>query len=163
MLKHFAASTLLLGLAALPAAAQDAAAIERVKAGQSCPGCDLFQAKLSYQDGQKLNLSGARLRQSDLSLSTYDEVNLSGANLSVANLFGARFNRANFTNTNLQNATAVGTFFGASNLAGADLTGANLSGADLKIARGLTQAQLNTACGDASTKLPSGKTIPRCA
>lgn len=163
MLKHFAASTVLLGLAAMPALAQDSAAIGKVKAGQSCPGCDLFQANLSYQDARKLNLSKARLRQSDLSLATFDDVNLSGANLSVANLFGTRFNRTNFANANLQNATAVGTFFGASNLRGADLTGANLSGADLKIARGLTQAQLNAACGDASTKLPAGKTVPACA
>ena len=27
---------------------------------------------------------------------------------------------------------------------------------------GLTQAQLNTACGDASTELPTGMTIPTC-
>ncbi|MEO0608128.1 MAG: pentapeptide repeat-containing protein [Pseudomonadota bacterium] len=163
MLKHFAASTLLLTLSALPAAAQDSAAVEKVKAGQACPGCNLFQANLSYRDGQNLDLSSARLRQSNLSLGTFDGVNLSNADLAFANLFGARFNRANFTQANLQNATAVGTFFGASSFAGADLSGANLSGADLKIARGLTQAQLDTACGDASTQLPAGKTIPRCA
>ncbi len=163
MLKHFAALSIGLSLFAMPALAQDAAAIAKVQSGQSCPGCNLFQADLTYRDGKKMNLSGARLRQSDLSLATYDDVNLSGANLSVANLFGARFNRANFKDANLQNATAVGTFFGSSNLSGANLSGANLSGADLKITRGLSQAQLNGACGDASTKLPNGKTIPSCS
>ena len=163
MLKHFSALTLLAGLMAATAMAQDASSISKVQDGNSCPGCNLFQADLSYQDGQKMNLAGARLRQSTMALGTFDDVNLSGANLSVANLFGARFNRSNFSNANLKDAVAVGAYFGSSNLAGADLSGANLSGADLSIAHGLTQTQLNQACGDASTKLPRGKTIPSCS
>ena len=107
--------------------------------------------------------TGARLRQSSFALATYNDVDLSDANLSISNLFGARFNRTNFSNANLQSVSAVGTFFGASTLSGANLTGANLSGADLKLTRGLTQAQLNRACGDDSTQLPKGKTIPSCS
>lgn len=163
MLKHFAALSASLSVLVLPVAAQNSASIEQVRSGQSCPGCNLFQADLTYQSGTRLNLSGARLTQSDFSLATYDEVNLSGANLSIANLFGARFNRTSFANSNLQDATAVGTFFGSSDLSGANLEGANLSGADLGIARGLTQAQLDRACGDASTRLPTGKSIPSCS
>lgn len=163
MLKHFSALTIALSLISAHAAAQDANAIAKVQDNQSCPGCNLFQADLAYQDSEKLNLAGARLRQADLSLSTYDDVNLTKANMSVTNLFGARFNRSNFSQANLQKAVAVGTYFGASNLSGADLSGANLSGADLSIAKGLTQDQLNRACGDSSTKLPSGKTIPSCS
>lgn len=163
MLKHITAFFATIGLFAMPALAQDAGEIASVQNGNSCAGCNLFQADLSFKDAQKIDLSGSRLIQSNLSLSTYDEVNLSGANLSIANLFGARFNRSNFANTNLQEATAVGTFFGSSNLTGADLSGANLSGADLELVRGLTQSQLNAACGDSSTKLPSGKTIPTCS
>ncbi|MEM9573129.1 MAG: pentapeptide repeat-containing protein [Pseudomonadota bacterium] len=162
MLRQFASLILVAGMASLPALAQDATEIAKVRDGQSCVGCNLFQAELSYQDAQKIDLSGARLRQSSLALTTYDDVNLSGANLSIANLFGARFNRTNFSRANLQNAAAVGTYFGASNLSGANLTGANLSGADLSLAKGLTQAQLNQACGDSSTRLPKGKTIPSC-
>lgn len=163
MLKHFSVLSTALSMLVLPAAAQNAASIEQVRSGQSCPGCNLFQADLTYQSGEKLNLSGARMMQSDLSLATYDQVNFSGANLSIANLFGARFNRTNFANSNLSDATAVGTFFGSSDLSGANLQGANLSGADLEIARGLTQAQLDRACGDTSTRLPAGKTIPSCS
>ncbi|MEM9053742.1 MAG: pentapeptide repeat-containing protein [Pseudomonadota bacterium] len=163
MLKHIALLTLTAGLFASSVAAQDAGQIASVQNGKSCSGCNLFQADLAYRDSKKLDLSGARLRQADLSLTTYDDVNLSGANLSVANLFGARFNRANLSKANLQDAVAVGTYFGSSNFAGATLSGANLSGADLSIARGLTQAQLNQACGDASTRLPKGKTIPSCS
>ena len=108
-----------------------------------------------------MDLSGARLRQSNLALSTFNDMNLTGANLSVANLFGARFNRADFSNANLEHATAVGTYFGSSTFTGANLKSANFSGADLTIVKGLTQAQLNQACGDASTRLPKGQNHPK--
>lgn len=162
MLRQFASLILVAGLAASPAVAQNAGEIAKVRDGQSCAGCNLFQAELSYKDASKIDLSGARLRQSNLALTTYDDANLSNTNLSLANLFGARFNRTNFSRANLQNVIAVGTYFGSSNLTGADLTGANLSGADLSLVKGVTQAQLNRACGDANTKLPKGKTLPAC-
>lgn len=163
MLKQIARLTLIAGILALPAMAQDAGEIAKVRDGQSCKGCNLFQAELSYKDAAKMDLSDARLRQSNLALTTFDDVNLTGANLSVANLFGARFNRASFARANMQNVIAVGTYFGSSDLAGADVSGANFSGADLSIAKGLTQTQLNRACGDANTRLPKGKTIPSCS
>jgi uncharacterized protein YjbI with pentapeptide repeats len=56
----------------------------------------------------------------------------------------------------------VGGYFSSSNFAGANLANANLSGAELAGARGLTQAQLNKACGDAETTLPRGLTVPTC-
>lgn len=163
MLKQVAISVLVAGLFSPIAIAQNANQIARVQAGQSCETCNLFQADLSYAEGKKLNLAATRLRQSNFALSTYDDVNLKGADLSVSNLFGARFNRTDFTNVNFKRAIAVGTYFGSSNFAGANLTGANFSGADLTIAKGLTQSQLNQACGDASTRLPKGKTIPTCS
>ena len=82
----------LLGLVlsfASPAFAQNASEIARVQAGQSCPGCNLFQADLSYRDLPGVDVSGARLRQADLSLATMNHANFSRANLSIANLFGA--------------------------------------------------------------------------
>lgn len=163
MLKHIAIAAFTATLFAPGAIAQNAGQIANVKAGQSCAKCNLFQADLAYAEGTGLDLSAARLRQSNLALSTYEKVNLSGADLSVSNLFGARFNQTNFGGANFKRAIAVGTYFGSSNFAGADLAGANFSGADLTIAKGLTQAQLSQACGDASTRLPKGKTIPSCS
>jgi len=162
MLRQIATLIFIAGLSASPVAAQNANEISRVQNGSSCTGCNLFQAEMSYKDVQKIDLSQSRLRQSNLALGTFDDVDFSGANLSVANLFGARFNRSNFTRADLQSVTAVGTYFGASNFTGADLTNGNFSGADLSIAKGLTQGQLNRACGDSSTLLPKGTTIPRC-
>lgn len=162
MLKQIMSLAAIASFAVIPAMAQSASDIARVRDGQSCAGCNLFQAELAYQDAAKVDLSEARLRQSNLALTTFDDVNLSGANLSVANLFGARFNRSNFARANMQNVIAVGTYFGSSNLTGADMSGANLSGADLAIVKGLTQPQLNRACGDSNTRLPKGKTVPAC-
>jgi len=162
MLKQILTLAVIASFTVAPAMAQSESDIAKVRDGQSCQGCNLFQAELTFQDAEKIDLSQARLRQSNLALTTFDDVNLSGANLSIANLFGARFNRANFSRANMQNVIAVGTYFGSSNLSGADLSGANLSGADLTIVKGLTQPQLNRACGDGYTRLPKGKTVPVC-
>lgn len=142
--------------------AQDAGQIARVQAGQSCPGCNLFQAELAYLDLPDVDVSGARLRQANLALVTMNRANFNGANLSVANLFGGRFTGASFRNADLSRANLVGAHFGSADLTGANLAGATLSGAELAGARGLTQAQLSTACGDRATSLPAGLSLPDC-
>lgn len=134
-----------------------------VRAGRSqCADCDLFQADLSYLDLANHDFSGSRLRQADLSLSQADGARFRGANLSIANMFGGRFARADFTRANLSRAVLVGAYLGGARFEGAVLLETNLSGAELSHAVGLTQSQLNTACGDASTVLPPGMTIPAC-
>ena len=163
MMKHALLISGLVALLAAPAYAQSPGEIARVQAGQSCPGCNLFQADLAYRNLPGVNVSGSRLRQADLSLATMNNANFETADLSVANLFGARFTSANFRNADLSRVTAVGAHFGGANLSGAQLDGANLSGAELHESHGLTQSQLNTACGDQSTRLPRGLTIPACA
>ncbi|GBF57312.1 secreted effector protein PipB2 [Candidatus Phycosocius bacilliformis] len=145
-----------------PALAQNAAQIDRVKGGQSCSGCNLFQADLSYSDLSRRNFSGSRLRQSEMSLATADGANFSRADLSIANLYGVRATGASFARTNLERAVLVGGYFSGANFAGANLTGANLSGAEMAGARGLTQTQLSKACGDATTTLPRGLSVPAC-
>lgn len=72
------------------------------------------------------------------------------------------FSSASFAGADLTNASLVGTWLRGANFAGATLTGANLSGADLTGARGLSQRQLDRACGDATTTLPAGLHIPPC-
>lgn len=135
---------------------------ERVRNGASCANCDLFQISLAYQSVAGRNFSGARIRQADLSLVTADRARFHGANMSLTNFFGARLSSADLSETNLEGATFVGAYLGGARMNGAVLTGANLSGAELAGAVGLTQAQLNTACGDATTTLPAGMTVPAC-
>lgn len=144
------------------AIAQDEGAIARVQDGGSCPGCNLFQADLSYQDLPGLDLAGSRLRQANLSLSTMNQTDFSAADLSVSNAFGGRFSGASFAGADLTRSVFVGAYVGHADFAEADLTEANFSGADFAGARNLTQAQLSRACGDAATQLPDGLIIPLC-
>lgn len=134
----------------------------RVRGGASCTGCDLFQIDLAYQNVAGRNFTGSRIRQADLTIAIADRANFTGANLSLTNLFGARATGANFTGANLDGAQLVGAYLGSARFTGARMDGANLSGAELETAQGLTQEQLNTACGDATTTLPAGLTISRC-
>lgn len=162
MMKHLIVPIALAVLASASAAAQNPGQIARAQSGADCPGCNLFQADLSYRALDRADFSSARLRQADLSLSTFNDARFDGADLVTANLFAARFTGASFMNADLSRATLVGAHFGGANLAGARLDGANMSGAELAGARGLTQAQLAAACGDAATTLPAGLSTPPC-
>lgn len=143
-------------------AARKATAEKLVMGEKSCSGCDLFQVDLSYQELEGRDLSGARLRQADLSLSTFDNSKFAGANMSIVNAFGIRAEHADFSKVNFESASLVGGAYGHSDFTGANFDNANLSGSDFETAKGLTQLQLNTACGDAETKLPKGLKLPAC-
>lgn len=148
---------------AAPAMAQNAGQIARVRGGASCPGCNLFQADLSslpLRGG--INLSKARLRQADLSTVVMNRASFAGGDLRDVNAYGGVFGGASFARANLTNASFVGAFLEGANFAGANLTGVNFSGAEMDRASGLSQGQLNRACGDNSTRLPRGLSIPGC-
>ena len=149
-------------VAALPASAQNAGQIARVRGGASCAGCNLFQGDFSGLEARGLNLSGARLRQSDLSVSVMNRTRFSNADLRDVEAYGGVFSSSNFSGANLTNASFVGAYLDGANFSGANLSGVNFSGASLLRATGLTQARLNQACGDADTRLPGGLRIPRC-
>ncbi len=69
-----------------------------------------------------------------------------------ADLSHASLKRADLTNANLERA----------NLADVVLRLADMSGANLRDVRGLTQDQLDMACGNENTVLPSGLTVRPC-
>ena len=157
-------ATFSLAFAALAASAsaQNHTQIAQVRAGSSCPGCNLFQADLTNLEKSGLNLSGARLRQADMTLAVLNRARLNNADLRDINTFGAVLEGSNFSNADLTNASLVGAWLQGINWSGAKLQGANIAGSDLSRARGLTQEQLNSACGDDSTRLPAGMTVPNC-
>ena len=148
--------------AATPVLAQNASQIASVRRGASCPGCNLFQGDFSGLEARGLNLSRSRLRQSDLSLSVMNRTRFTGADLRDVEAYGGVFSSSNFAGANLTNASFVGAYLEGANFSGATLSGLNLSGAQLSRATGLSQGQLNGACGDASTVLPRGLRIPAC-
>jgi len=163
-MKRFALFTILAMLiAAGPALAQNQSQIQGVLNGnKSCPGCNLFQAPFSYIELRDANFSGARLTQATMTVTVLTRANLAGATLSHADLFGTVLTSANLSNATMTNTNLTGAWLLGANLSGADLGGAIFSGARMETTRGLTQSQLNRACGDGQTSLPPGMTIPRC-
>ena len=147
---------------ATPVLAQNAGQIARVRGGTSCPSCNLFQGDFGGLEARGLNLAGARLRQADLSLSVMNRTRFSNTDMRDVEAYGAVFSSANFSRADLTNASFVGAYLEGASFAGANLTGANFSGAQLNRATGLTQAQLNRACGDEATTLPASLRIPAC-
>ncbi|MER7518469.1 pentapeptide repeat-containing protein [Streptomyces sp. NPDC126499] len=79
-----------------------------------------------------------------------------GADLIGARLRGAKLRGADLRGALLIAADLTGADLSLTDLIGADLRDADLSGADLTGALFLTQPQLNSARGDASTRLPEG-------
>jgi uncharacterized protein YjbI with pentapeptide repeats len=147
---------------AAPALAQNAAQIDRAQRGANCPHCNLFQADFSNKRLTGRNFGGARLRQSDLSASVMNHTNFADTDLRDVNAYGGVFSSSVFSGANLTHASFVGTYLQGANFRGATLDGTNFSGAEMSRARGLTQRQLDQACGDEATTLPPGLRIPRC-
>ena len=126
----------------------DPAAVARIHADiVDCPGCKLMGADLANTCVKEHDLRGA---------------NFDGANATLMCMSFANFTNVSFRNTDLSGANMAGA-----KMDGADLTGAKTSitsflGTDLTKVKGLTQAQMNVACGDAKTKLPPGLKVHTC-
>lgn len=139
---------ILLAPLALPARAADPAAVAKIHGGiVDCVGCDLSGADLSNTCVKDHDLHGA---------------DFTGANATLMCMSFANFTGVSFRNTELSGANLAGA-----RMDGADLTGAGTSitsflGTDLRHVKGLTQKQLDVACGDARTLLPPGLAIHRC-
>jgi uncharacterized protein YjbI with pentapeptide repeats len=117
--------------------------------GAQFVGADLTHANLSGTD-----LTGAIL-YANLTDASLSSANLTGADLHLSFLTDTDFRAANLDRANLSNLNV------RADLADAILKDANFSGADLSNCQGLTQQQLDTACGDAKTTLPPGLNLPR--
>jgi uncharacterized protein YjbI with pentapeptide repeats len=126
------------------------------------PGAKLRSANLSHVDLTHADLTRADLTAANLRSANLPGVNLGGADLFRANLTGANLTDANLADANLTHANLGGADLFRANLTGANLTDAFLTHADLTAATGLSQDQLDKACGDKETKLPSGLTIKLC-
>ena len=131
-----------------PAMAADAAAVAKIHGGiVDCVACDLRGADLMNTCVKEHDLHGADFDGADatlmcMSFANFTNASFRGTDLSAANLAGAKMD-------------------------GADLTGAKLDitsflGTDLSRTKGLTQAQIDVACSDDKTKLPSGLKIHVC-
>ncbi|WP_083898905.1 pentapeptide repeat-containing protein [Robiginitomaculum antarcticum] len=131
-------------------------------------GAMLNQASLVASD-----MSNADFRGADMSDGNFTESDFSGARFINTQASGADFSGAVFTLSELdhadfENAKFVGTRFhsaqfGHALVSGAEFSDADLSGADMSEVRGLTQDQLDRACGNHDTRLPrSAMTVRKC-
>jgi DnaJ-like protein/pentapeptide repeat protein len=105
--------------------------------------------------GGPIDLSQADLCRASLDHATLTAANLTGAYLVQANLSHARLKGANLSGANLSNAR-----LDHADMSDVELTAARLTGANLRDARNLTQAQIDKAYGDDSTRLPLGLAMP---
>ena len=126
-----------------------AQAVASIKAGKhDCPACDLRGANLTNQCVKQGNLEGA----------DFDGARAVLMCMSFADFRGATFRGADLAGANLAHAILDGA-----DLTGADLTITSIKGTDLTHAIGLTQRQLDEACGDADTKPPAGLQVKTCS
>jgi uncharacterized protein YjbI with pentapeptide repeats len=136
-------------LAASGQPAADAQAVARIHAGiVDCAGCNL----------QGADLSNTCVKARDLHGADFDGAKAVLMCMSYANFSGATFRGTDLSGANLAHADLDGA-----DLTGATMTITSIKGTDLTRARGLTQRQLDSACGDAETKVPTGLAVRLCS
>jgi len=140
--------------------------------GGICEDCDLSGriltgARMTHSNFSRSDFSNAVLSRADASHSEFTGADFTQADLTRTRLIDASCPHARFERAQLAQADARGADFTRATFTHADVTrmnfeNADLSGADLRNARGLTQTQLNAACGDRRTRLPRGLRVERC-
>ncbi|HEX2591641.1 MAG TPA: pentapeptide repeat-containing protein [Rhizomicrobium sp.] len=134
---------------AAPAPTYDQTALASIKSGKhDCPNCVLTGADLTNTCVKSGNVQGAK----------FDNAKLVLMCMSYANFTGASFRGADMAGANLAHAIVDGADF-----TGATLSITSIKGTDMRRALGLTQAQLDKACGDADTKVPTGMKVHTCS
>ncbi len=148
----FPALILLLLAAVAPAVAApayDPAAVARIHGGiVDCVGCRL----------QGADLTNTCVKAHDLHGADFDGANATLMCMSYANFSGATFRGTNLSGANLAHARLDGA-----DLSGAEMTITSIKGTDLTHVVGLTQKQLDTACGDAETRVQAGFVVKTCS
>ncbi|MEJ0026098.1 MAG: pentapeptide repeat-containing protein [Rhizomicrobium sp.] len=137
-----------LGSPAFAGPAYDAAAVARIHAAiVDCPGCNLAGADLTNTCVKAHDLTGA---------------NFDGATAVLMCMSYANFSNATFRGTDLSGANLAHARLDGADLSGAVLDITSIKGTDLTRTRGLTQKQLDQACGDADTRVPAGLKVHLC-
>ncbi len=127
----------------------------------------LVEAKLSDSIFTNSDMHRADLARGGFIHSNFDNVNLTsasapGADFRKSHFVNAQFHHANLREATLDEAIFKNVEFGNAAFHGASLKDTNFTGADLSQVRGLSQSQLDTACGDPSTQLPMGLFVKYC-
>ena len=113
----------------------------------------LLNGALSRTSVKKANFSQSRIFGFD-----FRGTDFSGANLVAAHFEDCSFVGCNFERAEMGEVRIVMTpgYSDKAPFEGANFKGAEIYGADLELARGITESQINDAVGDVNTKLPRG-------
>ena len=112
-------------------------------------------------------LTGTDLEGAELNATTLANVNarsadFANAEIAMSNMANGDFRSADFSDATLNGARLTGGRFGGADFDGASMNRTDIRSTDLSGARGLTQAQVSRACGDANTRLPGSLTTRVC-
>lgn len=128
-------------------------------------GADLSNANLNKTHGDRTNFRKAKLRGADLTKSEMARADFTEADFSGAMMVKIEMGRANLSGAVLDDADLSRAEIARAVFKGAQLKGTNFydaytylthfEGTDLSQATGLVQQQINVACGDDQTVLPS--------
>lgn len=167
-----ASAALIAADTALAANPKDVARARKLDNFSGCIRCDLSGANFENRLFQlavliEANLSGANFDGANMAGTQLNNANLSNGTFRYTNLSGAQLQGADMRGANFKGAWLNWAWFAGAKLDGADFTnahfvGAQLQGTDLSKAKGLTSAQLRTACADSNTRLPPGIERPWC-
>lgn len=158
-------STDLLG-AKLQGAVLTKAIIDRARLQEvDLTGSDLTKVQGTRANFQNADLSGVTLKKAELFRADFSGTNLENTDLSKSELGRAIFADANLDGTDLSYSNVARADFSKAKFENVDLTRAytyltRIEGVDLSKTIGLTQEQLELACGDSHTQLPSGLEKP---
>jgi len=113
-------------------------------------------------DFKRADLTRGEFKNGDFRQTSFERAIASDVNFENTNFSGAKLDHINLHKANLKGAKFHDVTFGNAILLEASLDGANLSDANMLQVQGLKQAQLDTACGNANTRLPFGFSVPYC-
>lgn len=129
-------------------------------------GANFKRIEAYRSDFSNASANGASFANAELQRAEFGGAQLNNADFQKAELGRADFDKAilsgvNFSFANLSRATLAGAVMqGPVSFSGAFMYLTRIEGLDLSNATGLQQAQINLACGDNTTKLPSWLSAP---
>ncbi|MEP6343543.1 MAG: pentapeptide repeat-containing protein [Maricaulaceae bacterium] len=123
---------------------------------------NLSASNLRASDLRRVDMTRAKFKGSIFNDADLISVSAEDADFSNAEFINARADHIDLEGANMSNTKLNGVKFGSAVFNRTTLDGSDLSGADLRSVSGLTQAQLDTACGDYKTRLPRFMSIAYC-
>jgi uncharacterized protein YjbI with pentapeptide repeats len=128
----------------------------------SLRGAKLDRANLVDADMRGAKLAGANLHGADLKGTKLANADLSNTDLSDTDVRSSDLFRTDLRSADLSRARLNGSHLFGANMEGAKLHGTRLEGVDLLRAKGLSQEQLDQACGEIVMGLPVRLKVKPC-